>query len=99
MTTHSKRKATVSAKITGKLVSEERLDDDRLAREALIAKIHNLEHEIEVARRERDVRVRIGLLEKDERVLPNMGVQVGFVSGAGEEVPAQVNQSETRIES
>ena len=29
------------------------------------------------------VRVRIGLLEKDGRVLPNMGVQVGFVSEAG----------------
>ena len=25
------------------------------------------------------VRVRIGLLEKDHRVLPNMGVRVGFV--------------------
>ncbi len=31
------------------------------------------------------VRVRIGLLEKDDRVLPNMGVQVGFVSGVGAE--------------
>ena len=184
-----------------RLVSEERLDDDRLAREALIARLHNLEHEIEVVRRERDVReeqvaetrirapfsgvvidksahpgevvspmsagggftrsgigtivdmdslevevdiseaylnrvfasqparvrlnaypnhdygaevvaivptadrnkatvrVRIGLMEKDGRVLPNMGVQVEFVGVAGEESPTQVNQAETRIES
>ena len=184
-----------------RLVSEERLDDDRLAREALIAKLYNLEREIEVARRERDVRevqvadtrirapfsgvvieksahpgevvspmssgggftrsgigtivdmdslevevdineaylnrvfpkqrtrvrlnaypdhgygaevvaivptadrnkatvrVRIGLLEKDERVLPNMGVQVGFVGRASEDSAVQVKQSETRIES
>ena len=184
-----------------RLVSEERLDDDRLAKEALIAKLHNVEQEIEVARRERDVRevrvadtrirapfsgvvidksahpgevvspmsagggftrsgigtivdmdslevevnineaylnrvfanqpttvrlnaypnhgygaevvaivptadrnkatvqVRIGLTEKDERVLPNMGVQVEFIGGAGEKSPTQVDQSETRIES
>ena len=43
------------------------------------------------------VRLRIGLLEKDERILPNMGVQVGFASGAVEEEPAQVNQRDTRM--
>ena len=38
------------------LVSAERLDDDRLAKEALIAKLESARHEIEVARRQRDVR-------------------------------------------
>ncbi|MXY51663.1 MAG: efflux RND transporter periplasmic adaptor subunit [Gammaproteobacteria bacterium] len=179
-----------------RLVSEERLDDDRLAREALIAKLHNLKQEIEVARRERKVhevnvadtrirapfsgvvidksahpgevvspmsggggftrsgigtivdmdslevevdineaylnrvfanqpatvrlnaypnrgygaavaaivptadrnkatvQVRIGLMEKDERVLPNMGVQVEFFGRVGKESPTQIDQSE-----
>lgn len=46
------------------------------------------------------VRVRIGLLEKDDRVLPNMGVQVGFVGKAGEDIAgAQVNKLESRNES
>ena len=167
------------------LVSVERLEDDRVAREALIAKLHSVQREIEVARRQRDVRevqvaetrirapfagvvldksahpgevvspmsagftesgigtivdmdslevevdineaylnrvfprqparvrlnaypshgydaeviaivpaadrnkatvrVRIGLLETDDRVLPNMGVRVGFVGAVGEE--------------
>ncbi len=38
------------------LVSAERLDDDRLAKQALAAKLENARHEIEVARRQRDVR-------------------------------------------
>lgn len=38
------------------LVSVERLEDDRVAREALIAKLGSVQHEIEVARRQRDVR-------------------------------------------
>ena len=199
---HADKRLARSAELARRrLVSEERLDDDRLAKEALVAKLRSLEHEIEVARRERDVRVvevadtrvrapfsgvvidksahpgevvsplsagggftrsgigtivdmdslevevdiseaylqrvfpnqpakvnlnaypshnygaqvvaivptadrnkatvrvRIGLLEKDERVMPNMGVQVGFLSGAGEEVPAEVDPSEMGIES
>ena len=38
------------------LVSAERLDDDRLAKQALVAKLESARHEIEVARRQRDVR-------------------------------------------
>ena len=40
----------------GHLVSVERLEDDRVAREALIAKLGSAQREIEVARRQRDVR-------------------------------------------
>jgi len=196
---HADKRLARSAELAKRrLVSEERLDDDRLARDGLIAKLHNVQHEIEVARRQRDVRevqvadtriqapfsgvvidklvhpgevvspmsagggwiaamvdmdslevevdineaylnrvfpnqpakvrlnaypgnsyeaqviaivptadrnratvrVRIGLLEKDDRVLPNMGVQVGFVGKAGEDIAgAQVNKLESRNES
>ena len=195
---HANKRLTRSAELAKRhLVSEERLDDDRLAIDGLIAKLHNIQHEIEVARRQRDVhevqvddtrirapfsgvvidklvhpgevvspmsagggwiatmvdmdslevevdineaylnrvfplqptkvrlnaypgnsyeaqvlaivptadrnratvRVRLGLLETDDRVLPNMGVQVGFVGErGGDTVGAQVNNSETRIE-
>lgn len=197
---HADRRLARSMELARRhLVSEEHLDDDRLGRDGLIANLHNVQQEIEVARRQRDVRevqvadtrirapfsgvvveksahpgevispmsvgsgriativdmnslevevdineaylnrvfpnqparvrlnaypensyeaqviaivptadrnratvrVRIGLLEKDDRVLPNMGVQVGFISEANankERTGAQIKMSETRIE-
>ena len=40
------------------------------------------------------VRVRIGLLEKDHRVLPNMGVRVGFVGEQAADAKQQVKSED-----
>ena len=54
---HAQRRLARSVELAGRhLVSLERLDDDRLVKEGLTAKLDSLQHEIEVARRQRDVR-------------------------------------------
>lgn len=54
---HADRRLARSMELARRdLVSEEHLDDDRLARDGLIAKLYSVQQEIEVARRQRDVR-------------------------------------------
>ena len=54
---HAQRRLERSVELAERhLVSLERLDDDRLVKEGLTAKLDSLQHEIEVARRQRDVR-------------------------------------------
>ncbi|MDE0191677.1 MAG: efflux RND transporter periplasmic adaptor subunit [Gammaproteobacteria bacterium] len=53
---HADKRLARSVELAGRhLVSEARVDDDRLAKEALLARLQNLEFEIDVAQRERDV--------------------------------------------